>query len=393
MAFRDLTRGLKNFFGPNNRFFNGIQEEDTAEDYSPAYGAQPAAASPHQEYSQPQQGYNPAQQGYAQSQPVYNQPQQGYVQPQPAYSQQQGYAQPAYNQPQQGYMPPQQPYIPVQPGYSPPRQERMQPQASYSQPQQAPQYRTPAGYQQPLQNTQDVYQRQTVDQPYMQPRSRRSAQHTRQRENVVPFPGGSMPDPQMPSQQPIPQQDIPRQAERSSRQISTCVINVRSIADCRSAIGILLSGDCVIAVMDSIADQSEVRRYVDTLNGACYSLNCTMTRTSSRVGVYFLAPADMRVLTDQTTTQMNSQSRAPQRPRSGQSIFQSPWSSQQRGTSGQSSQPAYGQQDPYAARQPMAYSQPSAQNFEPRQPAQVFVPDQNNPAGDQDPSSYAQDAL
>ncbi len=40
-----------------------------------------------------------------------------------------------------------------------------------------------------------------------------------------------------------------------------------------------------------IADQAEVRRYVDTLNGACFSLGCTMTRLSARVGVYLLAPA------------------------------------------------------------------------------------------------------
>ena len=29
MAFRDITRGLKNFFGPNNRFFNGAREEES----------------------------------------------------------------------------------------------------------------------------------------------------------------------------------------------------------------------------------------------------------------------------------------------------------------------------------------------------------------------------
>ena len=68
--------------------------------------------------------------------------------------------------------------------------------------------------------------------------------------------------------------------------------------------------------MDSITDPNEMRRYVDTLNGASFSLGCTMTRVSLRFGVYLLAPATVTVYTDQVTTQMNMQSRAPQRPRS-----------------------------------------------------------------------------
>lgn len=127
--------------------------------------------------------------------------------------------------------------------------------------------------------------------------------------------------------------------------------------------------------MDSIADQAEVRRYVDTLNGACFSLGCTMTRLSARVGVYLLAPAGMQVYTDRTTTQMNAQSRAPQRANPGmqQSAFQSPFAPQQ----GQMpyGQAAYQQPvNPFAPPQPV-YAQPQQPAFSEQQPSQGYIPD------------------
>ena len=256
MAFRDITRGFKNFFGPNNKFFNGAREEESGAD--DAYYPQNGASS-----YPPESAFN---------QPVYQQPVQDVY-----YTQ----------QPQQ--------QAPYQPGYA----------------QQQP------VYQQPQQNT--GFQQQTVNQPYVPPRNRRAAQHSQPRENVVPFPGSaSTQQPQPPQSTAAPQQEAPAEQKKTS----AYVINVRNFPDCRSAIGILRSGGCVIAVIDSIADQAEVRRYVDTLNGACFSLGCTMTRTSARVGVYFLAPMGMQVLTDQTTTQMNAQSRAPQRGRGAQPVFQ-----------------------------------------------------------------------
>ena len=317
MAFRDIARGVKNFFGPNNRFFNGSREDDPAEDYYPQQGA-PAAPAYGQEPQQPAPQY---QQPQYQQQPVYQQ-----VPPQ--YQQ--------YQQPQQ----PQQLQQPVQ-------------------------YRTQAGYQQPMQPQGYGMDQQTVNQSYVQPRNRRSAQHAQPVENVVQFPVTPEQQPQQPAEQQSAQK----------KQISACVINVRSIADCRSAIGILRAGDCVIAVMDSIADQAEVRRYVDTLNGACFSLGCSITRTSSRVGVYFLAPVGMQVLTDHATTQMNSQSRAPQRARGAQPVFQNSYQGQQQGA--YTARPAYqpGYQQPYAAapQQPV-YQQPS---FSAQQPAQGYTPDQD----------------
>lgn len=324
MAFRNIMQGIKNYFGPNNKFFNGAREDDAAEDYYPQQNPQPAPAYQQENAYAPQQGY------YA----------QGY--------QQQPQQQAAYQQPPQ-----QTPYQPA------PQQQAHQPQ-----------YRTQAGYQQPLQPQGYGMEQQTVNQAYVQPRNRRSAQHAQPAENVVPFPGGQ------PQQQPAEQQSA-----SAKKQIAACVINVRSMADCRSAIGILRAGDCVISVMDSIADQAEVRRYVDTLNGACFSLGCTMTRTSSRVGVYFLAPAGMQVLTDQTTTQMNAQSRAPQRARSAQPAFQSPYQAQ---PGAYAARPAY--QQPYTPVHQPVYQQPQPSSFAAQQPAQGYAPDQ-------EPAEFHQDAV
>lgn len=333
MAFRNLMDSVKNFFGPNNSFFNGPRAEEEA-----AYNPAPAAGDAGY-YAQPPQQAAPQQSAQPYAQPAYDpQPQQSAYQA-PAY-------QPPYQQPQPAY---QQPAYQAQP---------------FQQPQQPaqPQMQQPAYSASPLQQG---YQPQQ--------RNRRSAQHAQQAqqpeaENVVPFPGAAQ-QPQQAQPAAQPQQGAP------AKQLSACVVNARSIADCRNAIGILRTGDCVIAVMDSIADQAEVRRYVDTLNGACFSLGCTMTRLSARVGVYLLAPAGMQVYTDRTTTQMNAQSRAPQRANPGaqQNIWQTLLEPQQ----GQMSygQAAYQQPvNPFAPPQPV-YAQPQQPAFSEQQPSQGYVPD------------------
>ena len=359
MAFRDITRGIKNFFGSNNRFFNGAREEENGADdaFYPQNGASsypPESAFAQPPYQQPAQDayYAQQQQQQAPYQPGYA-PQQAYQQPQPAYAQ----------------------------GYPPQQQQQYRTQAGYQQPQQN------AGYQQPQQQPQNTgFQQQTVNQPYVPPRNRRAAQHSQPRENVVPFPGAvgaQQPQPSQPAA--APQQEAPTEQKKPS----ACVINVRNFSDCRSAIGILRAGDCVVAVIDSIADQAEVRRYVDTLNGACFSLGCTMTRTSSRVGVYFLAPQGMQVLTDQTTTQMNAQSRAPQRARSAQPVFQTAYTQRPAYTANPYAAPqaaAYGQQPQYAAPQQPVFTQQPQQGFTAQEPAAGFTPEQ-------DTEDYAQDAV
>ena len=93
MAFRNLMDSVKNFFGPNNSFFNGPRaEEETA--YNPA-----PAASDSGYYAQPQQQ---GQMPYGQA--AYQQPVNPFAPPQPVYAQPQ---QPAFSeqQPSQGYVP------------------------------------------------------------------------------------------------------------------------------------------------------------------------------------------------------------------------------------------------------------------------------------------------
>lgn len=310
MAFRDILDGVRNFFGPNNTFFNGARETEAPAGEADLYPPQNAQPAPQQSYTQ-QASYQQTYQGAAYTQPnAYqpsSQPYQQPVQQQAPYQQPQAYAQPQ----QQVYQ-----HSPLQQGYQP---------------------------------------QQTVDQAYVPPRNRRAAQHAQEAENVVPFPGVqtaqtvAAPQGMQPPVQP--------QAETGIA-FTTCIVNVSGIADCREAIGLLRTGNCIIAALDSIADQAELRRYVDTLNGACFSLGCSMTRISARVGVYLLAPATMQVYTDPRTTQMNSQSRVPQRnPRSAQSPFR----------------PPYAQQgfQPYPPQQPV-YQQPV---YSAQQPAQGYSPD------------------
>ena len=339
MAFRDFVDKARNFFGPNNTFFNGAREE----------------SEPMEEYYAPQNA-QPQQVPYA-------------VPPAPAYPQQPVYTQAGYQQ---------------NPYHQPAQQAYQQP-APVSQPQQQMYQHQPLqqGYQVP----------QTVNQPYVQPRNRRSAQHAQQAENVVPFPAAAQ-------QQAAPQQPQPAQpaaqpqqpAAPAQGQSAAYVVNVRGIADCRKSIGILRTGDCVLTVMDNIADQAEVRRYVDTLNGACFSLGCTMTRLSARVGVYLLAPVGMQVFTDQATTQMNSQSRTPQRTRSAQAGFRVPYQAAAQ-FQYPPQQPAYAApqqeyqqaQRPYAQQQPyeqVPYTAPQANPYQTpapafasQQPATGYTPD------------------
>lgn len=321
MAFRNFVDGVKNFFGPNNTFFNGAPEERTEGDEGGRYTPMQQGSAMQNEQPAPEQ-YPPQQQPQPQQQAF----QQGY-------------------QPQQGYHP--------QAGYATPQQAY--PQQNYQQPQ-APQQ------QQMYQNSplQQGYQpQQTVNQPYVQPRARRAAAQP-QPENVVPFPGTQQPAaPQQPVQQPAP--------APVGKVPAACVVNIRTIADCRLAISQLHEGDYVVAVIDNVADKTDVRRYVDTLNGACFSLNCSITRLSARVGLYLLAPKGAQVYTDNATTQMNAQSRAPQRPQRPaapqQSAFRAPFVPQQNiyAQPQQSAyQQPYPQQNPYAPQQPVYQQNPFA---------------------------------
>ncbi len=225
-------------------------------------------------------GEAPVPQGAQEYAPMQEQP-YGGAQPQAAQWQQ-----PYGGAPMQGYQQPvyQQPYQPQQTAYQQPYQQTV--------------------YQQPYQHA--AYQ----PQPESQPRSRRMQHHAAQQDsNVVDF--GAYQQRQQPQPQPVPQAAPEAQTQQQTASLlSARVINARGMADCRSAITLLRSGDAVMIVLENITDPTEMRRLVDTLSGACYSLTATITKVS-RYGVYLLAPQTLAVYTDQATNAMNS---APARP-------------------------------------------------------------------------------
>ncbi|MDO5022076.1 MAG: cell division protein SepF [Eubacteriales bacterium] len=258
---------VKNAFsiGTSNRwlFGNGGQpqddgsayegyEESSYEEYYDGTGANP--------YAQQAQGYGyqaPYNQGYQEQ--AYSQPnvQQPYAQPNYAQA---NYSQPNYNNPsytQQGAYRQQQDFNP----------ESVQEQAPQFQSQFAPE-----GFN----NTK-------------QQRNRRADQHRERTENVVPF---------------------PEENTASAKSMDAYVINVNNVAACRQAMMCLRKGQCAIIVMDRLTDRSETRRYVDMLTGACYALGGTMTRLSSKIGFYLMAPSNMTVYTDAVTSNANNPKQA-----------------------------------------------------------------------------------
>lgn len=154
-------------------------------------------------------------------------------------------------------------------------------------------------------------------------------------------------------------------AENTLRQepATTRVIGARGVADCRTAITLLRNGDAVLVTMESVKDPAEMRRLVDTLSGACYSLNASITKVS-RFGVYLLAPATMAVFADPMINQMNGarpqQAQQAAQPQAG---YQPQPRPNYQGYE-QPQQPAYQQhayrQESYQPQQP-AYQQPRAQ--------------------------------
>lgn len=313
---KEKTAGLFNHF-----FYDDTAPQDAPED-------QEEARQPQTQYAQqPPYAPSPAyqQQAYAQQnayQQAYAQ-QNAYQQPQNPYQQQAYQQQPAYQQPQAAYA----------------AQSAYQQQNVYQQPQAAQQQAQPQMYS------------QFAAQLPPQTRNRRMQQHTQQREeNVVPFPGAY--------QQPDAQQQAQQQAQAQGGEsvLNARVINVRGINDCRSAISLLRAGDALVVVMDSVSDPAEMRRYVDTLSGACFSLSATITKVS-RYGAYLVAPSCVNVYADQVTSQMNG---APhmQTPRYAPSY--QPYGQQ----AAYAQQPSSAQQGAYVPQ--MAQDQ---QGFERRAPA------------------------
>ncbi len=328
MDFRSALDQVKQAFvlGKNNPYLHGRQQP------------QPEHQGYEQDkaYQGAQQAY--PQQGYAQPQQAYQQPQVSQAQPYGAQDiYQQAYQQPAYQQP----------------AY----------QAAYQQPRQVP-----AAPEQP------AFQSQFNPEPFKDSgRNRRSQQHQEQAayqsagyaqpqaampENLVPFPGAK--------------------AAPETRMVDAYVINVFNINSCRQAMSCLRKGQCTLIVMDQLIDKSEIRRYVDMLTGACYALGGTMTRLSSRIGFYIMAPSGMTVYTDPTTSNANAQPKPQQAP-----LYRAP------------SVPAQGQRPPQDFSMQQGYGAVPQMQFAPQQGEQGPIQAQEGhqqAAGDAYPS-YEEPAL
>ena len=266
----------------------------------------------------------------------------------------------------------------------------------YQQPYQQPAYQQ--YYQQPVyqQNAgmghQPVFQQpqQPQQTPQAQPgqgRMRRVQMHAaRQQENVVDFGAyqQNMGRQNEQNTQP-PETPVQEASQQSASLLSARVINARGMSECRSAITLLRNGDAVVIVMENIADPAEMRRLVDTLSGACYSLTATITKVS-RHGVYLLAPQTMAVFADQATNMMNNapartQPRNYQPAYTGQRVSYAPQTREV-----QPVQPAQPQQysNPQAFTQRAADPEETRQSFYQRPAPQAVQP----PAFSAQPAGY-----
>ena len=270
------------------------------------------------------------------------------------------YDQPYPSQPQGGM--PQYTQAPVAP----------QSQQPVYQPYQQPSFQQPQ-YQQP------VYPQMPAQ---AQPRNRRMQQHAAQQEsNVVDFGAYQQQNQAAPA---FPPQQAPEPAapQQSASLVNARVINARGMGDCRSAITLLRNGDAVLIVLENISDPGEMRRLVDTLSGACYSLTATITKVS-RYGVYLLAPQSVAVFADQATNSMNS---APARPQARN--YQPGYAGGQRVTYAPQAAAQPPQNNPYAGQQGFTQQAPlpeeAAANFYQRSAPQAAQP----PAFSAQPAGY-----
>jgi FtsZ-interacting cell division protein YlmF len=214
---------------------------------------------------------------------VYNYSEYGYAEQQQQYSPQPQYA------PQQ-YAPPQQQQA-HQYGQQDMQHYQLYPQANqYAQASYNPSYNTPRE----SDHTPPSFQSQFAPKGYtpevQQKRNRRADQHrVEPQENLVQFP-----------------------QENAVSRMDAYVINVSNVEACRQAMICLRKGQCTLIVMDQVIDRAEARRYVDMLTGACYALGGSMTRLSSKIGFYLMAPSGMTVYTDAVTSNANNPRQIPQ---------------------------------------------------------------------------------
>lgn len=250
------------------------------------------------------------------------------------YYDQQGYG------PQDGYYDPNQAVYGQESGYASPYEGAYQRQQAYQQP--APQQAPYQNYQQESIPPQEGYQspyagsyaRQT------QPQQRQSRAAAPGADKVVPFPG------------------YVADAAGTVYVHELQIIQLRDRDECRAIIE-HLKNKCTVALnMDNIANDTEKQRCVDMLSGAAYTLNCSISRISTR-GVYVITPESVRVQQDEATRRLNGARQASQRPSRAHSYA---------GRTGQQSQEAYEVPDSYAAYPPQGgyplQEEPASQGYQ-----------------------------
>ena len=243
-------------------------------------------------------------------------------------------------------------------------QQQQQPYPGMEQPMEQAPYAQQYAPQQP--QPQQPREQQPISQFTAQVAEQQSRSKQQPNAQILQFPGAYAG-----AQEPAPQP-----------QYGICVLNLRSNQECRLAITMLRQGDAVMVIMESVSDPAEMRRYVDTLSGACFSLNATITKIS-RHGTYLLAPGTVNVKADSVTSQMNSIQRraaAPQQRRQANPYapeaapyppsYQNPAPGgfEYRAPAAEPQQPAFYSPQPQEA--------PPIPSFNYQQPGSGYVPDQ-----------------
>ncbi len=240
--------------------------------------------------------------------------------------------------------------------------QRQQPYQQQPNPQQPPQYQS---YQQEAYPPQDGYQS-----PYAgsfarqgQPQQKAARPAAPAMEKVVPFPG------------------VMSDAAGNTYAHELQILQLRDRDECRAIIE-HLKNNCTVALnMDNIASDTEKQRCVDMLSGAAYTLNCNISRISTR-GVYLISPASVRVQQDEATRRLNGAARqAGQKPSRAHS-YASSRSAQQEGYEAQDGgYAAYPPQGGYAPQEESQGYQNPYENDGEYRTAGYYAPEARRAAG------------
>lgn len=244
------------------------------------------------------------------------------------------------------------------------REERYEQQAQEEQQQM---YAQQAAYQQQMYGQQAAYQQQPVYQQSGYPQQGQAAYQAPMTQFAAQVEDQRTRNPQQPDPQKVVQFPGSYNGEQAqeAKPAGVRIITIRGFNDCRSAISYLRSGEILLVVMDGIQDQAEMRRYVDMMAGACFSLSASITKVS-RYGSYLAAPGQISVWADPVISQMNGAGRRGTAPRTAQAP-----NTAYRSYAGEAQQnpyQGYGYQEPAPQQNPYTQNAADGTAFYARQP-------------------------